>query len=136
MSGKLIAYVLSLFTFFYILLASITFFLYLSSEERVHDICYDAAETISTKGMLSGELYMYLEDQLSVYGEYDIRVTLEQANPNSTSTFFYGAEQIKDKPLKQGDKLILTAVDTNPSLFEKITGAGLRTAAVKTAVII
>lgn len=50
MSGKFIAYVLSVFTFFYLLLISISFLLFMGIRERVNDICYDIAENISTKG--------------------------------------------------------------------------------------
>ena len=41
MSGKFIAYVLSVFTFFYLLLISISFLLFMGIRERVNDICYD-----------------------------------------------------------------------------------------------
>ena len=57
MTGKFIAYILSVFTFFFILLISISFFLYMGINERVHDICYDVAETVSTKGLISEEIF-------------------------------------------------------------------------------
>ena len=55
MTGKFMAYVLSVFTFFYMVLIGISFFMYMTVSERVNDICYDAAETVSTRGILSEE---------------------------------------------------------------------------------
>ncbi len=57
MSGKFIAYVLSVFTFFYLLLISISFLLFMGIRERVNDICYDIAENISTKGKQSRRIW-------------------------------------------------------------------------------
>lgn len=135
MSGKFIAYVLSVFIFFYLLLTSISFFLYLGIRERVNDICYDAAETISTKGTVSTELYAYIQSNLSCYGEYDLDLILEKNLGENRSAFYYGPEQIKEIPLNRGDRVTISVVDTNPSLFEKITGSGSRVSAVKTAII-
>ncbi len=135
MTGKFIAYVLSIFTFFYILLISISFFLYMGIRERVNDICYDAAETVSTKGILSAEVFAYIESALSGYGEYDLSFLLEKNLGEDTSAFYYGQEQIKDVPLNRGDRVTISAVDTNPSLFEKITGRELRVSAVKIAIV-
>ena len=136
MNGKFIAYVVSVFTFFYILLVSISLFLYMGIRERVHDICYDAAETVSTKGILSDEILAYIESNLSGCGEYDLEYVLERNTGEGNKTaFYYGAEQIRNIPLKQGDRIIISAVDTNPSLFEKITGRELRVSSLKIAIV-
>ena len=63
MSGKFIAYVLSVFTFFYLLLISISFLLFMGIRERVNDICYDIAENIRTKSVVSSAIFSYLETQ-------------------------------------------------------------------------
>ncbi|MBS5843362.1 MAG: hypothetical protein KIC77_07760 [Clostridiales bacterium] len=135
MTGKFIAYILSVFTFFFILLISISFFLYMGINERVHDICYDVAETVSTKGLISEEIFTYIKSNLSLYGEYELNFILEKHLEENTSVFYYGEEQIKNIPLNRGDRVTISAFDTNPSLFEKITGKELRVSAVKIAII-
>ena len=37
--------------------------------------------------------------------------------------------------LRSGDRVTISAEDTNPSLFEKLTGTDLRVSAVKIAVV-
>lgn len=135
MTGKFIAYILSVFTFFFILLISISFFLYMGINERVHDICYDVAETVSTKGLISEEIFTYIKSNLSLYGEYELNFILEKHLEENTSVFYYGEEQIKNIPLNRGDRVTISAFDTNSSLFEKITGKELRVSAVKIAII-
>ena len=135
MTGKFIAYILSVFTFFFILLISISFFLYMGINERVHDICYDVAETVSAKGLISEEIFTYIKSNLSLYGEYELNFILEKHLEENTSVFYYGEEQIKNIPLNRGDRVTISAFDTNPSLFEKITGKELRVSAVKIAII-
>ena len=135
MTGKFIAYILSVFTFFFILLISISFFLYMGINERVHDICYDVAETVSTKGLISEEIFTYIKSNLSLYGEYELNFILEKHLEENTSVFYYGEEQIKNIPLNRGDRVTISAFDPNPSLFEKITGKELRVSAVKIAII-
>ena len=98
MTGKFMAYVLSLTTFFYIVLISISFFMHMSVNERVNDICYDAAETISTRGILTKEVFSYIKGNLSCYGEYEINVVLEK-NDGNTQFYYFGEEQILDKKL-------------------------------------
>lgn len=134
MTGKFMAYVLSLTTFFYIVLISISFFMHMSVNERVNDICYDAAETISTRGILTKEVFSYIKGNLSCYGEYEINVVLEK-NDGNTQFYYFGEEQILDKKLSQGDRVIISASGEKPSLFEKITGSDMRISTVKVAII-
>ena len=99
MTGKFVAYRLAVCTFFFILLISISFFLYMGINERVHDICYDVAETVSTKGLISEEIFTYIKSNLSLYGEYELNFILEKHLEENTSVFYYGEEQIKNIPL-------------------------------------
>ena len=135
MTGKFMAYVLSVFTFFYMVLIGISFFMYMTVSERVNDICYDAAETVSTRGLLSEEVFSYIKGNLSCYGEYEIELVLERTNDNNQSFFYCGKEEILGKKLSKGDRLIISAVGENPSLFEKITGADMKIETVKVAII-
>lgn len=135
MAGKFIAYVLSLLTFFYIFLMSISFFMYMATNERINDICYDAAETISTKGILSAEICSYVKSNIACYGEYDISLILEKNSEENSSVFYYGEDQICDMPLSRGDRVIISVEDRNPSFFEKISGKDMRVSTVKVAIV-
>ena len=102
--------------------------------ERVNDICYDAAETISTRGYLSQEVLSYIKGNLSCYGEYQINFTLEKT-VGERAVYYYGEEQIAEKALSKGDRVIISAIGENPTLFEKITGADMNIATVKIAIV-
>lgn len=135
MTGKFIAYTLSVFAFFYIMLISISLFFHLSINEKINDICYDAAETISTKAVLSDEIYRYVKSNIDFYGEYALSFTLKRDNKDGTSTYYYGEDQIKNIALNRGDRLSVSVEGLSPSLFEKVTGTRLRVSVVKFAVI-
>lgn len=134
MTGKFMAYILSIFSFFYIVLISISFFMYMTINERINDICYDAAETISTRGILTKEVFSYIEGNLSCYGEYSLNLVLEKKDSDKTY-YYYGKDQIIEKVLSKGDRIIITAIGEKPTLFEKITGADMQIDAVKVAII-
>lgn len=134
MTGKFVAYVLSIGAFFYIILICLSFFIYMATNERVNDICYDAAETISTKGYLSEEVLSYIKGNLLCYGEYQIDFTLEKMVGEKV-VYCYGEEQIAEKVLSKGDRVIISAIGENPTLFEKITGADMNIATVKVAIV-
>lgn len=135
MTGKFMAYVLSIITFFYILLISISLFMHMATEERINDICFDAAETISTRGFLSSEVLEYIKGNLSCYGIYELNITLEKLNEDGTLCYYFGEEQIVEKYLSKGDRMVISAVGQNPTIFEKVTGIDKNIAAVKVAVI-
>ena len=134
MTGKFVAYVLSIGAFFYIILICLSFFIYMGVCERVNDICYDAAETISTRGYLSEEVLSYIKGNLSCYGEYQVNFTLEKTIGERVF-YFYGEEQITQKVLSTGERVIISAIGENPTLFEKITGAGMNISTVKVAIV-
>ena len=134
MTGKFVAYVLSIGAFFYIVLICLSFFIYMATSERVNDICYDAAETISTRGYLSQDVLSYIKGNLSCYGEYQINFTLEK-RIGERAVYYHGEEQIAEKVLSKGDRVIISATGENPTLFEKITGADMNIATVKVAIV-
>lgn len=125
MTGKFIAYILSVFTFFSFLLISISFFLYMGINERVHDICYDVAETVSTKGLISEEIFTYIKSNLSLYGEYELNFILEKHLEENTSVFYTERNKLKIF-LKPRRSCYDFCIRYEPSLFEKITGKELR----------
>jgi len=134
MTGKFVAYVLSIVAFFYIVLICLSFFIYMATNERINDICYDAAETISTRGLLSEDVLSYVKSNLFCYGKYQVNFVLEKTN-GEKSIYYYGEEQIAGKSLSKGDRVIISAVAEDPTLFEKITGANMGIAAVKIAIV-
>lgn len=128
-------YVLSVLTFFYIALISISFFIHMTVNERVNDICYDAAETISTRGIITEEVFSYIKGNLSCYGEYDVNVVLEKNGNERQTHYYFGEEQILGKELSCGDRVVIYANEEKPSLFEKLTGTEMNISAVKVAII-
>lgn len=135
MTGKFIGYVLSVLTFFYIVLISISFFLHMTVNERVNDICYDAAETISTRRKINEEIFAYIKGNLSCYGEYNLNIILEKLDNEKETHYYFGEEQILGKELSCGDRVIIYASEENPSLFEKLTGTDMDISTVKVAII-
>lgn len=128
-------YVLSVLTFFYIALISISFFIHMTVNERVNDICYDAAETISTRGIITEEVFSYIKGNLSCYGEYDVNVVLEKNGNERQTHYYFGEEQILGKELSCGDRVVIYANEEKLSLFEKLTGTEMNISAVKVAII-
>lgn len=135
MTGKLTAYVLSLFAFFMIFLLSVSFYIHISIDERINDICYDVAETVSTKGIFTREVYDYLKNNLNQYGEYETYIQLEKKGESGESTFFYGFEQIENKELSMGDRVIISATNKYPTFFSKLTNSNVDIAVIKVAVV-
>ena len=134
MVGKIIAQMISCILFVYMVLIGVTFILHVTVTERVNDICYDVADTVGTEGVFSSEIYNYLCESLSEYGEYNITIVLKDKNDKVTS-YLYSEDEILDIPLDVGDRIIIAASCNDQSLFEKITGADSRISGVKTAVI-
>lgn len=134
MTGRVLAAMLSVFVFMFLIFVSISFYLYTGVNERVNDICYDIADTISTKGMLTQELYDYFIQSISRYGTFHTEMRLTIAGEEGPD-IYYAADDIIGRPFIRGDRLLLAVYDITPSLFERLTGVVLRPAACKTAVI-
>lgn len=135
MTGKLVASVLSIFVFMYLILSGVSFYMYTGVNERVNDICYDVAETVSTKGLLSSEVYNYLCENLSRYGDFAVELKLECGVNAGQPDIFFSRRDILDRSLETGDRLTIAVYSVDPSMFEKLTGAILRPAALKVSII-
>lgn len=134
MVGKIVAQMISCIIFVYMVVVGITFILHITITERVNDICYDVADTVGTEGVFSSEVYNYLRENLSRYGEYTVTVMLKDKG-DTVTCYLYGEDEILDVPLEVGDRVIIAASSNDQSLFEKITGADSRISGVKIAVI-
>lgn len=134
MTGKIIAQLISVMIFVYMILIGITFIIHITITERINDICYDVADTISTEGVLSSEVYNYLCENISKYGDYTVTILLKDKTETGT-TYCYGESEVIDVPLSGGDRVIIGVACENQSLLERITGADSRISTVRTAVI-
>lgn len=135
MTGKFFAYMLSVFTFIFIFIFSVSIYIHIATRERINDICYDIAETISTRGMISSKLYEYFEENISCYGDYEVIMQIEKMLENGRSLYIYGIDQIKDTELDTGDRVIVSVIRKNQTIFEKISGVESCILITKTAII-
>lgn len=135
MTGKVVASFLSICVFMYLMLSGVSFYMYTGINERINDICYDVAETVSTKGKLSSDVYTYLCENLSKYGDFSVELKLESGVQAGQMDIFYSKNDILNKQLEAGDRLIIAVYSVDPSMFEKLTGVILRPAALKVSII-
>ena len=135
MFGKIAANLMFILAFTYFMLFSMTFFIHIGINERVNDISYDICEIISTRGILSSKLLEHYEESLMPYGEFNIELKLEKERSDGLYDVFYSRRDIVDINLTQGDRVSLHAYTNDSSLIEKLSGARLRPAAMKTAII-
>ena len=122
MTGKLIACTLSMFTFFFIFVISISLYIHICVSERVNDICYDMAETVSVRGVVTDIMFDYLNENIDAYGDFTVEILAEVKAKDGGSIFLRGIDQIKNKELSVGDKVFITAANEYPTLFEKLSG--------------
>ena len=79
MTGKFIAYILSVFTFFFHFTYQHFFFFCIWGSMREFMIfAMMSLETVSTKGLISEEIFTYIKSNLSLYGEYELNFILEK----------------------------------------------------------
>ena len=135
MGGKVIASLISCVMLSFLVVVTVSFYIFAANEERVTDICYDYAETVSTKGMLSSEVYDSFAESLSKYGDYTIVLKLETVDERGAFDFTFDKGEILNRELKTGDVITIAVYGQDPSLAEKLTGSLLRVCAVKTAYI-
>ena len=135
MAGKVIANFLSIFVFEYLILSGVSFCIYAGVNERTNDLLFDVAETVSTKGMLSDEVWAYLNEDLSKMGDFCVEMKLEVCVMAGQTDTYYKIEDILNRKLDPGDRLTIVAYSLEPSIFEKVTGVVLRPAGVKVSII-
>lgn len=134
MTGKIVFQLISVAIFVYMVLIAVTFMIHVTTTERINDICYDVADTISTEGILSSEVYNYLSENVSKYGDCTITLLLKDKS-NQQTTYYFGIDEIIDVPLERGDRVIIGVSCIDRSLLERLTGSESNIAAVKVAVI-
>jgi len=134
MTGKIVSTILSISAFVYLMLFGVSFYMYTIINERVNDITYDFAETISTKDMVSVEVYDLFKENLSKYGNFSITYKLKTVTDEGETDTFYNINEIVNKNLSKGDRLYIIVYMEDDNLFEKISGRTIKVSAVKTAI--
>lgn len=128
MAGKIAGTILTLmFLTFMVFLISF-YFLHMSIKENVNDINYSVSESIATSGVFSQNLFDYLKENISRYGDYFIKIKLDlQIKPGIFNTYFVDNEdtekKIIDKRLRVGDRVTVYLEDRRPSLFGRLINA-------------
>jgi hypothetical protein len=125
MAGKIAGTVFTLFVMTFLVSIIIFYFLHTSIKEEVNDINYSIAETVATSGVMTGDLYDYLKESVSRYGEYRIKLKLEeQLEPGEYNVNFVNS-YILDRKLKVGDRLTIFLEDMNPTLFGRLINGSI-----------
>lgn len=149
---------LSVIVFIFLLL--FTFFSQQNIKSAVDDLVYNSAESVSTQGIVSQNLYDQLSLELNklslgpVGMKFFIQMKLEkQIKPGVYDTYFESSEDIAgntsrkgsvlDRPLDTGDKVTIYVEDRARTLFSRISTAGLlrivsgeqHISAMKTAIV-
>lgn len=125
MAGKIAGTVFTLFVMTFLVALIIFYFLHGSIKEEVNEVNYGVAETVATSGTLSADLYAYLNESLQRYGDYTIRLKLEeQLEPGEYDVNFHNS-YIIDRKLEVGDRLTIFVEDRNPTLFGRLINASI-----------
>ncbi|MBQ3847843.1 MAG: hypothetical protein II748_03205 [Clostridia bacterium] len=135
MSAKIIGSVISCAMLSFLVLVTVSFYLFVAEDERISDICYDYAETVSTKGEFSEENYRLFYEALSKYGDFTVDLVLETRDENGYRDVFYGYDHVVGATLKRGDLVTIAVYCTDASLVERMVGRQVRCSAIKRAVI-
>lgn len=134
MTGKILAFLIFINSFIFMIIFVLALNTHLGINERINDITYDFAETVSTAGEVTEELYAYFTNCVSRYGDFSVEMKLESNNNGSKDTF-YKKSDILNRKLDQGDRLTIALYQKDANLVEKLSGKCVRAYAVKTAII-
>ncbi len=123
MAGKIAGTVFTLFILTMLIALIIFYFMHMGIKEEVNDINYNVLETVATTGILSNDLYEYLKESVNRYGDYSIKLKLEQLISPGKYDVFYAEDDIVDTKLKTGDRLTVFLEDMSPTLFGRLINA-------------
>jgi hypothetical protein len=135
--GNTFAAVVKVFVIAYIYMIMITFFSYQRVQAEVDNLVYDTAESVSTTGVLSSNMYDGLSDTINRYSigpvgqRYFIQLKLEkQLQPNTFDVFYESSEdrqksgaksgKIVGRPLDVGDRITVYVEDRTSTLLGKL----------------
>ncbi len=146
MPGKLVSTMITLLLTTYLILLVVFYFLHENIKENVNQINYSVAETVSTSGLLSKDLYDFLYDRVNKFGNYTIKLKLEKQIKQGVYDIYFDKNDIVDKYLSIGDRLTIYLEDKNPTIFGRLINStflayspdkqsDLRIKSMKTAII-
>ncbi|MCX8130731.1 MAG: hypothetical protein N3I35_11605 [Clostridia bacterium] len=125
MAGKIAGTVFTLFIMTFLVAVIIFYFLHTGIKEEVNDVNYSVAETVATSGEFTTDLYDFLEKSLGRYGDYRIKLKLEeQISPGEYDINFENS-YVLNRKLKVGDRVTIFLEDKDPSLFGRLINAAI-----------
>ena len=96
------------------------YFLHQTIEIDVNNVNYNVVEAVATSGKFSKDLFDYLSDSVSKYGDYYIKIKFEkQIKPGVYDTYFDNSDII-DKHLRIGDRITVYLEDRSLTLFGRL----------------
>jgi len=141
MAGRLFGTFLIIIFLTYMVLLSTFYFMHQSVFMNVNTLNYNVCESLSTSGVFTPQLYEYLTDTLSKYGDYLIKIKLEkQLKSGVYDTYFYNDSDIKkeikpsgppdpgyyyliNRKLGIGDRVTVYVEDRDVTLFGRLINA-------------
>ncbi|HEX2926045.1 MAG TPA: hypothetical protein VHP38_07295, partial [Ruminiclostridium sp.] len=105
MAGKIAGTVFTLFVMTFLVALIIFYFMHASIKEEVNGLNYSVTETVATSGELTTDLFEYLKDRLQRYGDYLIKLKLEEQKEPGEYDVNFDKGYILDRKLKVGDRL-------------------------------
>lgn len=135
MMGKILSTIFAMIVSTYVLCLIIFYFLHQEIRENVRRLDYEVAEIVATSGILDDKTYQYLSDQVSKFGDYEIKLKLEkQIKPGVYDTFFETLQTLDinhpviiNRRLQVGDRVSIYLEDRQPTLFGRLVNATILT---------
>jgi len=123
MAGKLFGTFLTIMFLTYMVLLSSLYFMHQSVAINVNSINYNVCESISTLGKVTPQLFTYLSDSLSKYGNYQIKIKLErQLKAGVYDTYFFDGDDIrKEIGLNNGVQGTMNIINSKLSIGDRVT---------------
>jgi hypothetical protein len=107
----------------YMVLLSSFYFMHQSIAINVNSINYNVCESISTLGKVTPQLFTYLSDSLSKYGNYKIKIKLErQLKAGVYDTYFFDGDDIrKEIGSNNGVQGSMNLINSKLSIGDRVT---------------
>ena len=125
MIGKTIAGVVSIMFITLTILIISTYFMHLSVRESVNMINFHTLESVSTNGIFSERAFNYLNERLSRFGDYKIKMKLEKLVKDGLYDVYFDKDLIVGQRLRRGDRVTTYVEDRELTLFGRLLNSSL-----------
>lgn len=125
MAGKIMGTVITIFFISFLTILIMSYFQHENIREIVNDINYNTAETISTSGIMTNNIYLHLQDSINKFGSYRITLKLEKQIKQGVYDTFFDNGEIIDRHLQLGDRLTIFIENRETTLFERLISASI-----------